>query len=562
MLVSLEVKNLALIQEAEVEFSEGLNILSGETGAGKSIIIGSVNLALGAKADADMIRRDAESAGIQMVFSSKDPGAVSFLRENDLPEEEDGTIVITRKIQPGRSIFKINGETVTARQVKALAEYLIDIHGQHEHQSLLKTEKHREILDDYAGDQILPVLSEIEASFDRRKEILKDLQEADVDEASRVREMDLLTYELEEIREADCKIGEDEELEGNYRRMSRSDKIREALEASLSLSSYSNDTSVSGQLDRALRELGSVSDYDPKLDELLKQLTEIDDLISDYGRSVSDYADSLELDEGEFARIEDRLNTINRLKAKYGGSIENILKAGKEREERLEKLSDLEAYLEKRKADLEKEETVLRNACKKAQEIRKAAAAELSEKCKAALVDLNFLHVEFEVEVRPDPEKITRSGWDTVEFMISPNPGEPMRPLSEIASGGELSRVMLALKTVAARKDSIETLIFDEIDAGISGKTAWKVSEKLGELSGERQVICITHLPQIAAMADTHFYIEKSTDGSSTATSIRALTDEEKVRELARMLGADDAGSAAEENARELLKTAEKARRS
>ena len=562
MLHSLEVKNLALIQEAEVEFSEGLNILSGETGAGKSIIIGSVNLALGAKADADMIRRDAESAGIQMVFSSTDPAVITFLKENDLPEEEDGTIVITRKIQPGRSVFKINGETVTARQVKALAEYLIDIHGQHEHQSLLKTEKHREILDDYAGEKLGSVLTEIAASYNRRKEILKDLQEADVDEVSRVREMDLLKYELEEIQNADCKAGEDEELEQDYRRMSRSDKIREALEASLSLSSYSNDMSVSGQLDRALRELGSVSDYDPKLDELLKQLTEIDDLVSDYGRSVSDYADSLELDEGEFARIEDRLNTINRLKAKYGGSIEGILKAGKEREERLDKLSDLEAFMEERRKDREKEEKILKTACKKAEEIRKAAAAELSERLKNALIDLNFLHVEFEVEVRPDPEKITSLGWDSVEFMISANPGEPMRPLSEIASGGELSRVMLALKTVVARKDSIETLIFDEIDTGISGKTAWKVSEKLGELSGERQVICITHLPQIAAMADTHFYIEKSTDGSSTATSITKLSKEEKVRELARMLGAGDAGEAAEENARELLKTAEKVRRS
>ncbi len=561
MLIHLGVKNLALIDAEEVEFTEGLNILSGETGAGKSIIIGSVNLALGERADKESIRTGAEYALIELVFQENSEEVKRKMEELELPWE-DGEIIISRKIQPSRSLFKINGETVTARQVKQLSEYLLDIHGQHEHQSLLHKKKHQEILDEYAGEDLQKLIPKLKEGWQKISGLKKELEEAEVDEESRLRELSLIEFELQEIEQAQLKPGEDEELEETYQKMTHSQRIMENISIAGQYTGCDSEEGAAGQIGRALREIMAVSDLDSSLSGLTRQLGEIDDLLQDFNRELADYREGLEFDEADFASIEERLNLLNHLKAKYGRTIDAVLEYQKKRELEQHKLADFDHYKKELEKELEAEEKKFGTLCEKASKVRRKTAKVLEKELRQALLDLNFLHVEFQVAVKSGEEWKGAKGYDDVEFMISTNPGEAVRPLSMVASGGELSRIMLGLKTVLADKDAVETLIFDEIDAGISGKTAWKVSEKLGVLSKRHQVICITHLPQIAAMADTHFYIEKKVDknaaGGSTRTKIRQLKEEERTAELARMLGGDKISQAALENAKELLKLANK----
>lgn len=551
MLQSLHVKNLALMEETEVEFGGGLNILTGETGAGKSLLIGSVNLALGGKFEKDMLRKGAESALVELVFSCNSEKVSEKMRELELETEEDGIIIISRRMQPGKSVCKINGETVTAKQVKELAEVLIDIHGQHEHQSLLHKKKHLEILDSYCGEELAGPASLVEQAFSECRRLRQAMEEESMDEEQKAKEQALAEFEYKEIEEAKLVVGEDEELEQQYRRMVNSKKITENLAESYRYTGSDTDEGAGNGLSRALRALRCVTMYDDRLEELEQQLGEIESLLSDYNRDVSEYMSDCEFDGADFQRIEDRLNTINRLKGKYGNSIEEIMAYGESRQQLLQKLSDYDAYMQRMQKELELCETKLRKACEELSAIRSRNAKQLSEKLKEALVHLNFLTVEFEIAVRPEGQ-ITAKGYDDVEFLISTNPGESVKPLGQVASGGELSRVMLAIKTVLAGRDDIDTLIFDEIDAGISGRTAWRVSEQLDTVGHAHQVICITHLPQIAAMADVHFVIEKSSTDEATITDIRRVDTEESLGELARLLGSDTLTEAALSNAREM----------
>ena len=555
MLISLHVKNLALIQETEVNFAEGLNILSGETGAGKSIIIGSINLALGARADKDMIRNGAEYALVELVFQVTDQELLEQIHELEIPVEEDGIIIIQRKIQPNRSICKIGGETATTRQLKELSELLIDIHGQHEHQSLLNKKKHMEILDAYAGAEFAECAENVAALYHECAALEKKIAEETLDDASRGREQSLAEFEQREIADAGLQPGEDEELEQAYRKMTNSRKIAESLAESYRLSGGDAEDGAGNSLSRALRALRSVTMYDPALEQMEEQLAEVESLLADYNHDVSEYMSDLEFDEADFRSTEERLNTINHLKGKYGNSIEEILKYKEEKEAYLEKLADYDAYMQKLHTEWEEKQTLLTKACEKLSKIRQKNAAALTQKLKAALINLNFLTVEFDIAVRPG-QTITAKGYDDVEFLISTNPGESLKPLSQVASGGELSRIMLAIKTVLAGRDEIDTLIFDEIDTGISGRTAWKVAEQLSVLSGAHQVICITHLPQIAAMADVHFIIEKSSTDDMTITDIHKVAEEESLAELARLLGSDALTEAALSNAKEMKEQA------
>ncbi|MCR4598818.1 MAG: DNA repair protein RecN [Acetatifactor sp.] len=551
MLQSLHVKNLALMEETEVSFGEGLNVLTGETGAGKSLLLGSVNLALGAKFDKDMLRKGAESALVELSFSGNEKVRERLL-SMELETQEDGSVLITRKMQVGKSVFRINGEVVTAKQVKELAEVLIDIHGQHEHQSLLHKQKHLEILDAFGGKEAQEALSEVSVSFHAWKELLKELSSESLDEKERAREQSLAEYECQEIVDAALRSGEDEELEEKYRVMVNGQKIMEALGESYS---YTSSDGAGSALSRALRTLGSVSGYDKRLAELEDQLAEVDSLLADYNRDIADYMEDVTFDEEALHETEERLNLINRLKEKYGNTIEEIIGYGEERQAYLEKLSDYDAYLENLKANVEKERKKLAAACEKLSKIRKKNAKTLTGLLTKALEQLNFLTVDFEIHVG-DLEEPTEKGADDIEFLISTNPGEERRPLGSVASGGELSRIMLAIKTVLAERDEVDALIFDEIDSGISGKTAWQVSGQLGKVSKAHQVICITHLPQIAAMGDSHFLIEKSTDGSSTSTKVRLLTEVESIGELARLLGSDELSEAAITNAQDMRRQA------
>ncbi len=557
MLYSLHVKNLALIKEQEIEFSKGLNILTGETGAGKSVVIGSVNLALGGKADPGLIRTGEEYALVELVFGLESELQRKLLEDMDIPVEEDGTVVIQRKLMQGRSISKVCGESVSARQLKDISNILINIHGQNDHQELLSKKKHLEILDDYCMDGLEKLLDNLSLECSNMRKIKDELSETDIDENARIREQELLEFEVQEITDACLVPGEDEGLESSYRKMVNSRKISESAAAAYMLTgSGESEENASDMIGRAVRELGSVAGYDKELEDILSQLSDVENLLTDFNHAISAYLGDLEFDDEQFRETEDRLNIINHLKDKYGGSIEAVLKALSEKEARLEALSDLDAHRDKLEKDLEESRKKALELCGRISDVRKKGAETLEKKLRDALIDLNFLDVRFKIDIRSDEENITSKGYDDVEFMISTNPGEEMRPLEKIASGGELSRIMLALKTVVADKDDISTLIFDEIDAGISGKTAWKVSAKLGELSKAHQIICITHLPQIAAMADTHFMIEKGLSDGRTVTNIFALDEEGGNKELARLLGGEEITETTLMNALEMRKMA------
>ena len=555
MLQNLHVKNLALIDEAEVDFSEGLNILSGETGAGKSIIIGSINLALGEKVQKEMLRENAEYALVELIFSVTDEKQKEMLRELEVFPEND-EVILSRKIVNGRGTAKVNSESVPASKVKEIASILIDIHGQHEHQSLLSKKKHLEILDDYAKEELQPIKDEIKAAYYKYRKLQDELKHADVNEEERLREISFLEYEIKEITEAALQEGEDEQLEEDYRRFSHGKKIMEAVNAA---HNYTGDgaENASDLTGRALREIASVSSYDERVNELQMELAEIDNLLNDFNRELAAYIDETEFDDETFFAIERRLNEINHLKSKYGSSVSDILQALEEKEQRLLKLQDYDQYLEQLKKDLAEAEKVLKIACERASKVRKAYAKTLTEAVTEALKDLNFLDVRFTMEFF-ETSDYTANGIDDPEFMISTNPGEPVKPLGKVASGGELSRIMLAIKTVLADNDAIETLIFDEIDSGISGRTAQMVSEKMSLLGKNHQIICITHLPQIAAMADAHYLIEKSVENSTTVSKIRKLNEEESVDELARMLGGVEITETVRQSAREMKELASK----
>ena len=555
MLESLHVKNLALIDEQDIFFTEGLNILSGETGAGKSIIIGSVNLALGAKADKELIRSGAEYALVELVFSLNDR-QYEALKEMELPIEEDHTILLQRKIMATRSICRVGGETVGAGQLKEIAGVLLDMYGQHEHQSLLKPAVHKKMLDDYIGEDIYSLKEQLKETLGEYRRTVQELNEQDYDEEKRQREAELLSFEINEIEAAALYPGEDEEAEKKYRKLVNAKKIKETVYLVHGMTGYEDHQSAGTQVGTALRELKNAGNYDEDVQPLIEHLTDIDDLLNDFNRSMAEYADTLEFDEEEFSLLEERLNTLNHLKNKYGSSIERVLTALEEKQKELDKLNHYEEYLSELRAKESEQKKQVLKLCEEISSRRKNGAKPLAEQLKAALVDLNFLDVEFAISIVPDEASYTAEGYDTVEFLISTNPGEAMRPLWQIASGGELSRIMLAFKTVFADKEGTDTLVFDEIDTGISGVTAWKVSEKLGRLSKNHQIICITHLPQIAAMADTHFLIEKGIRKERTVTDIRPLSEDESLKELARLLGSGSLTDAVLENAKEMKEKA------
>lgn len=553
MLRSLHVKNLALIDEIEVEFGEGLNILTGETGAGKSIILGSVNLALGGRYTRDIIRDGADYGFVELTFEIRDPGQIERLKALDVFPEE-GMVVLSRRLMEGRSVSRINGETVTMGLLREVSAVLIDIHGQHEHQSLLYKKNHLEILDAFAREEGAGCRQAVQEAYRDYRACEKELEEVSMDESQRAKEMAFLEFEVEEIEKAALQEGEDEELESAYRRMANGRKIAgSALEAYRYTSE--DPDSASENLSRAIRALSEAAECDEGARQLQEQLVEVDSLLNDFNRELSDYSKSCEYSEEELYETENRLNEINRLKVKYGGTVGEILAYQEQQAGKLEKLQDYEAYLAGLEKKAREAEALLAKACRSLSQVRKSQAAILEEAVQKGLEELNFADVRFEIHFE-ELKSYTGNGTDDVEFMISLNPGQPLRPLKDVASGGELSRIMLAIRTVMARRDDIETLIFDEIDVGISGRTAQKVSEKMALIGKTHQVICITHLAQIAAMADAHYVIEKTVEEMETRTRIRRLTEEDSVRELARILGGARITEAVITNAREMKELA------
>ncbi|MCD7762624.1 MAG: DNA repair protein RecN [Lachnospiraceae bacterium] len=554
MLAGLHVKNMALIREAEVEFGPGLNIMTGETGAGKSIVIGAVNIALGTGNFKDYVPEDADYALVELIFTTENPRVRELMEKQDLPFE-DGEIILTRKYKGGRSTSKINGETVPLSFVRELSGELIDIHGQHEHQSLLYAKNHLGILDSFARKETGPLIHTVKEQYRSYQKVKKEWEQAAASDQERTKELDFLQYEIQEIQSAALRPGEDEELESSYRLMVNGQKIMEALSETGNLTGAGGFGGAEDEIGRAARALSAVRGYDNSLEELGNTLEDMESLLGDFNRSLSDYMDSFVFDPQALRETEERLDLINRLKSKYGNTIEEILASLQEKEDRVELLENYESYRSELKIRLQESSQALMSTAAELSGVRKQYAKVLSEQIRSALVDLNFLDVQFEIVFEELPEP-TEEGIDAICFQISMNPGLPLRPLGSVASGGELSRIMLAIKAVMADKDHIETLIFDEIDTGISGRTAQKVSEKMAVIAGSHQILCITHLAQIAAMADQHFIIEKKPADSKTVTHIGVLTEEESIWELARILGGAKITDTVLENAREMKELA------
>lgn len=535
MLQNLYVKNLALIDETEVEFGPGLNILTGETGAGKSLLLGSVNLALGGKYSADMLRSGEKSGLVELTFTVDDERIRRRLEQLDL-FPEDGCLTLSRRLMEGRSVSRINGETVSARVLRDAAGLLIDIHGQHENQTLLQRRNHLSLLDLYAKEETSPLRKEMTEQFRIYQELCRKKESSAMDDESRRREAALAEFEVKEIEDAALVPGEDEELEEQYRRMTESRRVTESVAETYQYTGEDARGNASDFLSRAIRSMQEAAEFDGTGSRLYGQLIEIDSLLNDFNRELSEYAKSFEFSDEEFQETETRLNLINHLKAKYGKTISEILAYCGEKRQRLTELEDYDTFM--RELDKKTEEALgaVEKTAEELHKVRERAAVTFAGEIQKQMQELNFLDARLEIRLT-DAGHYSAGGKDEAEFYFSANPGEPLKPMGNVASGGELSRVMLAVKTVLADEEDTPTLIFDEIDTGISGITAGKVGEKLRLIGRSRQVICITHLPQIAAAADSHFLISKETDGRTVKTDIALLDEEASVQELARMLG-------------------------
>ena len=549
MLIELHIKNLALIKKADIYFKEGLSVLSGETGAGKSILIDSINLALGAKASKDIIRIGENEGIVELIFTLDDKRKEK-LRTLDISFEDD-LLIITRKISSTRSVCRINDETVTLAKLREVTDTLIDIHGQHEHQSLLSAGNNLALLDSFCSEKLTEIKKNLSKNYGELKKINHRIQEG-IDERLRKREIDILDFEISEIKKADIKPNEEAELEQVFKKGKSISKINDVL--SDLLEELENEDIGSN-----IKSVSEIAELDDSLDVVLSNLNTIEDLISETMHYTTRYLDNLEYDEEEYDRVIERLDTIRHIKSKYSSDYNKLKELLKEKEKRLEFLRDFEdEVLILKESAAKLEESIIKD-CVKISEIRKAVAITLTERIKKELEDLNFLGVEFEIKFTKR-EKISRDGLAMVEFLISTNPGQPLKPLQMVASGGELSRIMLALKTVFANNDDIQTLIFDEIDTGISGKTAVKVGEKLSHISRSHQVLCISHLPQIAVMADQNLFISKSTDGKSTQTNIDLLDKDGKIKEIARLIGGNNLTEVVLKTAMEMIQEADSRR--
>ena len=553
MLEHLHIRNVALIKESEISFGDGLNILTGETGAGKSMIIDSLQFALGGRAGKDFLRHGEKQAAVEALFSVQSQALTEKLAENDIVPEEDGTLLITRTLsEAGKSVCRINGSTVTVGMLKEIAEDMIDIYGQHEHQSLLNPVKHIRLLDRFCGAGFGEAMEEYKNSRQRLKDLEKQLTILIGDESQREQRMDMLLFQKEEIEAAELQEGEEDALLEQKKRLSSMERLIRLTGESVTLLYDGDDRAPSAcdQLGDALAKLREAAEYDAALSPLADALADGYAAVEDCARELKREAEKQEADPEELERIEERLQLFYKLKRKYGGSIEAVLEFYEKAVQELEFLSNSSEKAAELSAKKAAEEKRLSALAETLTARRRATAEQVEEQIETALHDMEMKHARFHIQIEEKADW-GADGKDKVEFLISANAGEPLKPLAKIASGGEMSRVMLALKTVLVDADEIGTFIFDEIDTGVSGRTARRVGEKMRFLGGKRQLLCITHLPQIAAMADNHFLIEKESDAGETVTRVTALDEEGAVREVARLM--NDVTETTRAAARELL---------
>ncbi|OQB15944.1 MAG: DNA repair protein RecN [Firmicutes bacterium ADurb.Bin193] len=552
MLVSLHIKNIAVIDEVFVEFGDGFNALTGETGAGKSILIDSLNMVLGQRTSRDLIRNGTDKAVVEAMFNINDPAVLSYLSEIGV-EVDGGNILIYRDLNTdGRATSRINGMMVTAGMVKELSKLIINIHGQQDNQSLLNPSSHTAYLDSFAG--ITELVCEYKSVYDITKSLEKKLGELNENEREKQRRIELLKYQIDEIEGAHLKLGEEEALSDRREFLSGASKISEALEFSRAIL-YTNDENVHDMLSRVSASLSGIARYDLELSDFESKITEINFELDDIIHRIHAFADSIDFNPRELDMIEERLDLINSLKRKYGADIGEILKYNEKAKAELETIMQSEELSKKLENELSENLQKQTELSKEITQKRIAAGKLLEEKITFELSDLDMKRVSFQTEI--EPCEFCPTGADRVEFLISVNAGEPPKPLSKIASGGEMSRIMLAIKSILADTDNVPTLIFDELDKGVSGRAAQKIAQKINKISSKRQVLCITHLAQIASMADTHFLIEKGMTDSVTQTKVIRLSKDDRVSELARIIGGAKITQLTMDSAKEMLEMAE-----
>ena len=574
MLREISIKNFALIEALQLEFDPSFNVLTGETGAGKSIIIDALGLALGGRFSAEMIRTGAENALVEAIFLTDNrPDLDAYLNEIGVPIQPDQSLLIQREIgATGKNRCRVNGQLVTVLTLNKIGEFLVDIHGQHEHQSLLFPEKQLELLDEYTGRECIATREALGLVFKEWRESEEEYQSLQQNEADLARKIELLQFQIDEILQARLILGEDEDLLKEREVLSSSEKLFEAAaESYRALYDSEEGRAAAELLGEAQRSLDQVAAIDPRLSQVLETLREAACQVEEVSRELRNYQDQIQFDPKRLREIEDRLDEIGRLKRKYGQSLAEVLNYSDKCSQELagishreERLQELEIFLSGIKARLGAMVVSLSG-------MRQQGATRLEQAIVKQLTELNMDKTQFKIGLNqvessagvPFQDKVVevvRTGADKIEFMVAPNPGESLKPMTKIASGGELSRIMLALKSILADLDQVPTMVFDEVDVGIGGRTAQAVAEKMLRIGQSRQVICVTHLPQIASLAKQHFYIEKQVVGARTEVSVRALLMSERIEELSRMLGGAQVTETTKQHAREMLALAEKLR--
>lgn len=558
MLRELHIKNIAVIEEATIEFDNGFQTLTGETGAGKSILIDSINMALGGRGSRDLIRTGADFATVDLAFEIENPKTIDKLSELGI-DCDDFTIVISRKLFPdGKSRSHINGRLTPLNVAKEAGELLLTIHGQNDNQNILSPKSHMHLLDEYGN--LTDLLLEYKKNYKLLKDIRKNIEELNTDENEKERLVELLSFQIQEIDSAKLKTDEEEYLEQRRSFLQNAERIATSA-GSAYYALHGSDESDNGAYDKvleALRNLESIKEYDPCLLEYYDTLASVMADLEDVTHELRSYTDGVDYSQAELDEAEARLSLIYSLKRKYGNSIDEILEYANTSRNRLSEIEKSDERRAELEAEFLKAQEILKEIAEKLRNKRMASALELQEKIMNELKDLDMQKMRFSVSVSPLLEadgslKFSADGCDSVEFLISANPGEALKPLSKIASGGEMSRIMLAIKSVLSDSDNIETLIFDEIDTGVSGRAAQKIAEKMGKLASKRQLLCITHLAQIAAMADYHYLIEKNSYDDTTKTTVRRCEGEERKSELARIIGGVKVTDLTLEAAQEML---------
>lgn len=557
MLLELAIRNIALVESLRIEFAQGFNVLTGETGAGKSIVVDCVNLVLGGRADRDMIRTGAERGTVEALFDiSLNTRALEMAQSLGV-EADDGLVCVSRELsRSGRNLCRIAGTVLPLSTLKQFTSLLVDVHGQHEHQALMNPQRHLDFLDGFGDAAHIALLQRVEHAHLVRAQTASELRQLMKDASERERLTDILSFQVREIDDAKLKPGEEAKLERKLQMLENAEKVRDGIDTAYQLTygGDGRDFSAQESLLRASQAMEGIAGLDSRFSHLAEQLRAAYETVRDLGSELQGLSEELSFDPKLMDKISARLDLISKLERKYGATEEEVIAFGDEARSRLNSIVGGDEKIAQLKQRFKEQDRQLRELSGELSASRKGLSHELEIGLIAQLKDLGMAKTQFSVCMRP-LEKISAAGGDDVEFMISPNPGEPLKPLASVASGGELSRIMLALKTLAMDHDGVDSMVFDEIDTGVSGRMAQVVGEKMRAIARKKQVLCVTHLPQIAALGDAHYLVEKSTDGMRTQTNVVRLNDEGRVHEISRLIGGGQDSPSSLNHARHMLET-------